>query len=58
MLMREKVNTRIDFRWIFTGDTEPCEDDQKYKDFLKEMYKSSTSSFLILEEEEFLKNYK
>jgi hypothetical protein len=56
--MREKVNTRIDFRWIFTGDTEPCEDDQKYKDFLKEMYKSSTSSFLILEEEEFLKNYK
>jgi hypothetical protein len=60
MPKRKKNNLSIDFMWIITCDAEPCEDDRKYKTFLKDMYKSSTSTFLILkkEEEEFLKNYK
>jgi len=60
MLKREEIGMNIDFKWIFTGGAEPCEDDRKYKTFLKEMYKSGTNTFLLLEkeEEEFLKNYK
>ena len=56
----EEISLNIDFRWIFTSNTEPCEDDRKYKTFLKKMYKSSTNTFLLLkiEEVEFLKNYK
>jgi len=56
----EEISLNIDFRWIFTGNIEPYEDDQKHKTFLKKMYKSSTNTSLLLkiEEVEFLKNYK
>ena len=60
MLKREEISMEIDFRWIFAGGEEPCEDDRKYKIFLKKMYKSGTNTFLLLgkEEEELLRNYK
>ncbi len=57
MVKKQEIDMRIDFMWIFSADTVPCEDDQKFKDFLKEMYKSATSSFLVVkkDEEKFLK---
>lgn len=33
MLKQEIKNMQIDFRWVFTGDSEQREDDRKYKNF-------------------------
>lgn len=60
MIKTGKNSLIIDFAWTFTGDLEQFEGEKKYKAFLKEMYISSKTSFLLLnkEEEEFLRNYK
>lgn len=70
MSKTDKLSINIDFKWIFMGDSELCEDvlcdtvpgedNQKYRTFLKEMYISGTSPSLLLKEKEieFLKKYK
>ena len=59
MQMKEEINMGFDFEWIFTGGADSPEDDFKYREFLKEIYKRRTSSVLLLkkEEVELLRNY-
>lgn len=70
MQKTDKLIINIDFRWIFTGDSElgntfgwetkPGEEHKKYRIFLKKMYKSSTCPSLLLKKDEIelLKKYK
>jgi hypothetical protein len=50
----------IDFTWTFTANSVQCEDDQKFRTLLKEMFIASTTPFLLLrkDEDELLKIYK
>ena len=35
---------QVDFKWVFCGSSVAFENDEKYKKFLREMYKSKTCS--------------
>jgi hypothetical protein len=62
MQKTDKLSINIDFKWIYTGDSELCkdilcdsvpgEDNQKYRTFLKKMYLSCTNPSLLLKEDE------
>jgi hypothetical protein len=45
-------NMQVDFKWVFCGSSYICEDDEKYRKFLKEMYESKTHSALLVKKEE------
>ncbi len=43
---------QVDFKWVFCGSSVVFEDDEKYKKFLREMYKSKSYSALLVKKEE------
>jgi hypothetical protein len=59
-IFSNKSAISFDFEWIFDKNTELAVVDPKYKSLLMNMYKHSTTPFLILKEDEeyLLKKYK
>jgi hypothetical protein len=46
---RNKFSIReADFEWIFSSETEDVEDDEKFRNFLKESFVKSTNSRLLI----------
>ena len=59
-ILSNKDISSFDFEWVFEKNTELAVVDPKYKRLLINMYKHSTTPFLILREDEeyLLKKYK
>jgi len=59
-ILSNKNTGSFDFEWVFDKNTELAVVDPKYKSLLMNMYKHSTTPFLILKEDEeyLLKKYK
>lgn len=50
--------SEADFEWEFSSETEDIEDDEKFKNFLKDSFVKSTNSRLLIRkwEEQFFKS--
>jgi hypothetical protein len=59
-ILTSKSGGEFDFEWVFEKNTELKVIDPRYKSLLMEMYKQSTTPFLVLREDEkyLLKKYK
>jgi hypothetical protein len=59
IILPGKIGT-FDFEWVFEKNTELTVTDPKYKSLLMNMYKHSTTPFLILKDDEeyLLQKYK
>lgn len=59
-ILSNKNTGSFDFEWVFDKNTELTVGDPRYKSLLMNMYKNSTTPFLILkkDEEYLLKKYK
>ena len=51
-ILSNKNTGSFDFEWVFDKNTELAVVDPKYKSLLMNMYKHSTTPFLILKEDE------
>jgi hypothetical protein len=57
MTIKDENKIIFEYRWIFTPETEPKEEDKKYRKFLKRMYLENVHPTLVLKKRNIQKNF-